>query len=104
MVLQPATFQVVKVCSVEEFVTKKKGSPPHFDAVANFIRKHMFMTVSSDVCIVPGCTFRPQRYRTVHETQNSPPYSSNIKKSWRFTAVPPLRSRVLGMANFTLSS
>lgn len=60
--------------------------------------------VSSGVCIVTSCTFRPQRCRTVHETQNPSPYSSNVKKSWSFTSMPPLRPRVLHMVNFTLSS
>jgi hypothetical protein len=53
---------------------------------------------------VTGCTFNLQRYRTVRETQNPSPYSSNIKKSRRFTAMPLLRPRVLRMVNFTLSS
>jgi hypothetical protein len=73
---------------------KKKGRPPHFDAVANYIGKHTFYNYKLwCLCKVTGSTFRPQRYRTVRETRDPSPYSSNIKKSWRFTAMPPLRPR-----------
>jgi len=66
--------------------------------------KHMFYNVSSGVFVKWLAVRFVLSGTWLYETQNPSAYSSNIKKSWRFTAMPPLRPRVLHMANFTLSS